>query len=47
MIHYSIDSPEVTYLLEKDPLLKGVVSELGDLSYELYNDPFAFMVQRE
>ncbi|MDR0354699.1 MAG: DNA-3-methyladenine glycosylase 2 family protein [Deltaproteobacteria bacterium] len=42
---FSASSPEIKYLVRKDPDFKYVVDEIGELVYVLPDDPFLFMAE--
>lgn len=37
-----VDCPEIIYLKNNDPILSFIIDKIGDLDYELYNDPYRF-----
>lgn len=39
-----VDCPEIVYLKNNDPILSIIIDKIGDLDYELYNDPYRFLV---
>lgn len=41
---FTIDSPEVQYLCKTDKRLAKAIPMLGDLTYELHDDPYTFLV---
>lgn len=45
MITLMKESDSVKYLAAKDPKLKNAFDLIGDLSYQLYDDPYSFLVE--
>ena len=39
-----VDSPEIVYLKNNDHILSTIIDKIGDLEYELYEDPYRFLV---
>ena len=39
-----VDSPEIVYLKNNDHVLSTIIDKIGDLEYELYEDPYRFLV---
>ena len=39
-----VDSPEIVYLKNNDHVLSTIINKIGDLEYELYEDPYRFLV---
>lgn len=39
-----IDSQEIIYLRQKDKILSKIIVKVGNLEYELYKDPYKFLV---
>lgn len=44
IIYLASESPSIQHLCQKDKRLAKVINMVGDISYQLYDDPYAFLV---
>lgn len=44
IIYLTSESPSIQHLCQKDKRLAKVINMVGDISYQLYDDPYAFLV---